>query len=115
MTSYLREFEDLSKDDVATAGGKGANLGELSRAGFPVPAGFVLTTAAYDAFVTASGITNAIVGLATLSLRHGRRPTITLLSRSVRCSPPVRSPRTWCASCVPPSPRSPRVGMWLLP
>ncbi len=29
------------------AGGKGANLGELVRGGFPVPDGFVLTTAAY--------------------------------------------------------------------
>lgn len=30
------------------AGGKGANLGELLRGGFPVPAGFTVTTAAYD-------------------------------------------------------------------
>jgi pyruvate,water dikinase len=30
------------------AGGKGANLGELSRAGLEVPPGFVITTAAYD-------------------------------------------------------------------
>jgi pyruvate,water dikinase len=35
--------------DVDAAGGKGANLGELIRAGFPVPAGFVVTTAAYKA------------------------------------------------------------------
>ena len=33
--------------DLATAGGKGANLGELVRAGFPVPRGFVVTTDAY--------------------------------------------------------------------
>jgi pyruvate,water dikinase len=33
--------------DVALAGGKGANLGELIRAGFAVPEGFVLTTEAY--------------------------------------------------------------------
>ncbi|WP_449291464.1 PEP/pyruvate-binding domain-containing protein [Nonomuraea marmarensis] len=30
------------------AGGKGANLGELVRNGFPVPGGFVVTTHAYD-------------------------------------------------------------------
>jgi pyruvate,water dikinase len=41
----------LGRRDLAVAGGKGANLGELVRAGFPVPAGFVLTTAAYDRFV----------------------------------------------------------------
>ncbi|HZM83961.1 MAG TPA: PEP/pyruvate-binding domain-containing protein [Candidatus Limnocylindrales bacterium] len=39
-------LRDLGRDDVALAGGKGANLGELVRAGFPVPDGFVVTTAA---------------------------------------------------------------------
>ncbi|MFK0258904.1 PEP/pyruvate-binding domain-containing protein [Streptomyces sp. NPDC090445] len=37
----------LGRTDPDIAGGKGANLGELVRAGFPVPAGFVVTTAAY--------------------------------------------------------------------
>lgn len=37
----------FGKEDLAFAGGKGANLGELIRAGFPVPAGFVVTTEAY--------------------------------------------------------------------
>ena len=49
-------FDEIRKDDIALAGGKGANLGELSRAGLPVPPGFVVTTAAYDAFVEANGI-----------------------------------------------------------
>ncbi|NXY97158.1 phosphoenolpyruvate synthase [Streptomyces sp. BR123] len=35
------------RTDPDVAGGKGANLAELVRAGFPVPAGFVVTTAAY--------------------------------------------------------------------
>lgn len=39
-------LHDLGRDDVALAGGKGANLGELLRAGFPVPNGFVVTTTA---------------------------------------------------------------------
>lgn len=66
MTSYVRRFADLGIGDVAVAGGKGANLGELARAGFPVPPGFVLTTAAYDAFVAAAGIGEAIVEHAAL-------------------------------------------------
>ena len=37
----------LGAQDVSVAGGKGANLGELLRAGFPVPNGFVVTTQAY--------------------------------------------------------------------
>jgi pyruvate,water dikinase len=38
---------DLGRESVAIAGGKGANLGELTRAGFPVPPGFVVTAGAY--------------------------------------------------------------------
>ncbi|XHF30446.1 phosphoenolpyruvate synthase [Corallococcus exercitus] len=40
-------FDALSREDVAQAGGKGANLGELTRAGLPVPRGFVITAAAF--------------------------------------------------------------------
>jgi pyruvate,water dikinase len=35
--------------DVARVGGKAASLGTLTQAGFPVPDGFAVTTAAYDA------------------------------------------------------------------
>lgn len=45
LVEPLRAF---GRTDLALAGGKGANLGELVRAGFPVPDGFVVTTAAYD-------------------------------------------------------------------
>lgn len=46
----------LGRGDLVLAGGKGANLGELVRAGFDVPPGFVITTAAYDlAFASGSG------------------------------------------------------------
>ncbi len=46
MTS-IAWFQDVGRDDAPTAGGKGANLGELTRGGFPVPPGFVVTAAAY--------------------------------------------------------------------
>src|SRR5215210_5903585 len=62
--TYTAWFDEIRKDDIALAGGKGANLGELSRAGLPVPPGFVVTTTAYDAFVEANGIQDAIVGRA---------------------------------------------------
>jgi pyruvate,water dikinase len=48
LVAPLRRF---SAADLAQAGGKGANLGALLRAGYPVPPGFVITTAAYDRFV----------------------------------------------------------------
>jgi rifampicin phosphotransferase len=46
-------FESISRVDRALVGGKGANLGELTRAGLPVPPGFCVTTAAFDAFMAA--------------------------------------------------------------
>ena len=52
----------LGSGDLPIAGGKGANLGALTAAGFPVPNGFVVTTAAYDAAITAAGMNDLIAG-----------------------------------------------------
>jgi pyruvate,water dikinase len=41
-------FQDLRADQVELVGGKCANLGELTTAGFPVPPGFAVTMAAYE-------------------------------------------------------------------
>ena len=60
----VRPLRDLRATDLPIAGGKGANLGELVRAGFPVPDGFVVTTAAYDAFVAAGDLDARIDRLA---------------------------------------------------
>lgn len=53
-------FDRLRRDDVARAGGKGANLGELTAAGLPVPPGFVISAAAYAAFCDATGLRSRI-------------------------------------------------------
>jgi pyruvate, water dikinase len=57
----VKWFADLGKSDVSKAGGKGANLGELVRAGLPVPPGFVVTAQAYLLFTTESGLSQKIV------------------------------------------------------
>ncbi len=44
-------FREIDKNDVDIVGGKGANLGEMVAAGFPVPDGFVVTAAAYFDFL----------------------------------------------------------------
>ena len=49
-------LERLSKADVASAGGKGANLGELRRMGLPVPSGFVVTAQGYLRAISEKGI-----------------------------------------------------------
>ena len=43
----VTSLSDVGAADVLLVGGKGANLGELMSAGFPVPGGFVVTAAAY--------------------------------------------------------------------
>ncbi len=49
-------LDEVSRGDVALVGGKGANLGELLQAGFPVPGGFVVTAAAYLEAMDAGGV-----------------------------------------------------------
>jgi phosphoenolpyruvate synthase/pyruvate phosphate dikinase len=55
VAQLIRSFGELGRQDVAFAGGKGANLGELTRAGFTVPPGFVVGAPAYAAFVATGG------------------------------------------------------------
>jgi rifampicin phosphotransferase len=64
--TYTVWFDEIGKEDIALAGGKGANLGELRSAGLPVPPGFVITTAAYDAFIESNEIGDAVVKLASV-------------------------------------------------
>lgn len=46
---------------VSLAGGKGANLARLAQAGLPVPEGFILTTAAYQYYVSANDLEQRIL------------------------------------------------------
>jgi len=50
----------IGKGDIATAGGKGANLGEMVQVGFPVPPAFVVTAQAYEDFITHTGLAQQI-------------------------------------------------------
>lgn len=54
MGLYTLCFGETDGTRLSEVGGKGANLGELTRAGFPVPPGFCVTTAAYREFVQTS-------------------------------------------------------------
>ena len=56
---------DSSEATLAVAGGKGANLSRLTRAGFPVPPGFLVTTDSYYAFVQANHLQKQIVDMAS--------------------------------------------------
>jgi pyruvate,water dikinase len=56
----VRPFAEIGREDVALVGGKGANLGEMSRTGLPVPPGFVLTVAGYARFLEHNGLSEKI-------------------------------------------------------
>ncbi len=47
----IKFFNELSKNDVSLAGGKGASLGEMTQAGISVPSGFVVLSSAFDRFL----------------------------------------------------------------
>ena len=53
---WVRPIEEVGAADAPTIGGKSANLGELTRAGFPVPAAFAVTTDAYLDAMDAAGV-----------------------------------------------------------
>ncbi|MGI5064507.1 PEP/pyruvate-binding domain-containing protein [Treponema putidum] len=56
----ILDFTQIHKDDVLIAGGKGANLGEMTAAGINVPKGFVITADAYREFLKENRIDEII-------------------------------------------------------
>lgn len=62
MTSLpiIKFFKDIDKNDTRSVGGKCANLGEMTQAGFPVPNGFAITINAYDTFLKENDLINKI-------------------------------------------------------
>jgi pyruvate,water dikinase len=86
----IKSFSDLSVDDVAYAGGKGANLGELTRAGLPVPPGFVIGAPAYAAFRSETGLAeklNELLGDLDVEDTAGLQKGAELARRAVADSP----------------------------
>lgn len=49
--TYIKWFDEISKQDVSIVGGKGANLGELTHLNLPVPPGFCISSRAYEEFI----------------------------------------------------------------
>ena len=58
-------FKDLYAKDIDIAGGKGANLGEMTQNGAPVPPGFVISVSTYRKFLTDSNLEDKIKTLLT--------------------------------------------------
>jgi len=59
----IRWFEEIRLTDTGSVGGKGANLGELTAGGLPVPPGFVITGEAYLDAIGRAGIRDRLVAI----------------------------------------------------
>jgi len=81
--NYVEFFKQLSKDDIPIAGGKGANLGELTNAGIPVPPGFVITAGTYQKFITETGIVDEINNMLA-SLDINNTPELQKVSEDIK-------------------------------
>ena len=57
---FVKNFDQISKRNVGLAGGKGSFLGEMERAGMPIPKGFVISTNAFEKFLKENFIDNEI-------------------------------------------------------
>ncbi len=82
-SKYISWFRDIGLDDRPKVGGKGGSLGELQRAGIPVPPGFVVRTEAFESFIDAlerrAPLRARVEGLAAEDL-----PSIEAASRELR-------------------------------
>jgi phosphohistidine swiveling domain-containing protein len=63
-TDIVLPFNAVDRTALAIAGGKAANLGELTRGGLPIPEGFCVTTTAYDLVTRDAGLDSILTGLA---------------------------------------------------
>lgn len=63
MPKFIYWFSEIRKEDGNFVGGKGANLGEMTSFGIPVPLGFVVSAQAYFYFLDKSGIKDQIAYL----------------------------------------------------
>lgn len=60
-SAHILWFNQITRNDIPTAGGKGANLGEMYRNEIPVPNGFVVSSGAYFDFVNSTSVKEKIL------------------------------------------------------
>lgn len=90
MTALVLGFDQIDRHALGEVGGKGANLGEMARAGFPVPEGFCVTTAGYRAFVAPveDAVMTHLDGLDPADLGALRRAGQAVRDLMARCALP---------------------------
>ncbi|MBU1202904.1 hypothetical protein KKH39_02590 [Patescibacteria group bacterium] len=67
---FVRNFNKLDKKDVSLAGGKGASLGEMTKAGIPVPPGFVVLADSFEKFLEETDLNVEIDHIIKKEVKH---------------------------------------------
>jgi phosphoenolpyruvate synthase/pyruvate phosphate dikinase len=80
---FIRNFEQLDKDDVVFAGGKGTSLGEMKKAGVSVPPGFVILSSAFEKFLEETDL-NVEIDSILDSVDHKEMHTIEGASEKIK-------------------------------
>lgn len=83
MSVYVMHFNEVDRTNLSEVGGKGANLGEMAKAGFPIPPGFCITTSAYRDFIAASSEMDRFFDLLD-QLKPDQPEEITKLGKLIR-------------------------------
>ncbi len=84
MSSFVLGFQDIDKTKITLVGGKGANLGELSKIeGIRVPEGFCISTEAFNRIIGQTPSSNELLDRLSL-LKAGDRSEIRELSGELR-------------------------------
>lgn len=84
MKPYILTFHEIDKGDPMAVGGKGVNLGELSRIeGIRVPDGFCVTTEAYRKTIENNGELEVLIEKLA-ELKSTDREEIALISKNIR-------------------------------
>ena len=79
----IRDFKKLNKNDVLLAGGKGASLGELTKAGIPVPKGFVILSSVFEEFIKENNLNSEIDSILH-SVNHKEIHTVENASEKIK-------------------------------
>lgn len=91
MSGFILDLRETGQTKIALVGGKGANLGELSRiAGIQVPAGFCITTQAFKEITGNNQAFNSLLdqlAMLTINDRSGIRETTARIRKLIEETP----------------------------
>src|SRR5260221_3722998 len=80
---FTRNFTKLNKTNADLAGGKGASLGEMTRAGIPVPPGFVILADSFEYFIKETDLVQEIDSILH-SVNHKEIHTVDTASDKIK-------------------------------